>query len=103
MTMLSAVYVDTVEERRIVAIRPKAAFRALFEIASTRKDSGIVLVSEEPDQEGQPPEIPSTPAPDGQGVDGSLCFWWRRGRVEVAPSILEMGLYPLVSSFSEDR
>ena len=33
MTMLEAVYVDTVEERRIVAIRPKLAFRTLLEIA----------------------------------------------------------------------
>ena len=37
MTMLSEVYVDNVEEKRIVAIRPKPAFRALFEIATTRK------------------------------------------------------------------
>ena len=74
MTMLSAVYVDTVEEKRVVAIRPKPAFRALFEIATTRKDRGVVLVSE-PGHEN-----PSTPAPDGQGVDGFLCFWWRRGR-----------------------
>ena len=81
MTMLSAVYVDTVDEKRIVAIRPKPAFRALFEIATTREGSGVILISE--DQKGQPPENPSTPAPGGQGVDGSLCFWWRRGRVEL--------------------
>ena len=42
-TMLDAVYVDTVEERRIVAIRPKPAFRPLFEIAIMRQDSGILL------------------------------------------------------------
>ena len=35
LTMLDAVYVDTVEERRIVAIRPRPAFRPLFEIATT--------------------------------------------------------------------
>ncbi len=73
---------DTVEEKRIVAIRPKPAFRALFEIATTREGSGVVLVSENQDQSGQPNEIPSTLTPGGQGVDGNLCFWWRRGRVE---------------------
>lgn len=80
MTMLSEVYVDAVEEKRIVAIRPKPAFRALFEIATTRDGSGVVLVSE--DQSGQPPEIPSNLPPGGQGVEGNSCFWWRRGRIE---------------------
>ena len=51
MTMRDTVYVDTVEEKRIVAIRPKPAFRPLFEIANTREGSGIVLVHE---SEGEP-------------------------------------------------
>jgi hypothetical protein len=38
--MLDAVYVDTVEEKAIVAIRPKPAFWALFEVATTREGSG---------------------------------------------------------------
>ena len=42
ITMLDAVYVDAVEEKPIVAIQPKPAFRALFEIASTRKGSEVV-------------------------------------------------------------
>ena len=46
--MLEAVYVDTVEEKRIVAIRPKPVFRPLFEIAMTREGSDIVLVNERP-------------------------------------------------------
>ena len=37
--MLDAVYVDTVEEKAIVAIRPKPVIRPLFEIATTREDS----------------------------------------------------------------
>ena len=78
MTMLEAVYVDTVDERRIVAIRPKPAFRPLLEIATMREGSGIVLVreaTEEVDKPNQPP-------PDGQEAD-ELCSWWRRGRVEL--------------------
>ena len=35
--MLESVYVDTVEERAIVALKPKPAFRALFQIATTRE------------------------------------------------------------------
>ena len=43
LTMLDAVYVDTVDERSIVAIRPRPAFRPLLEIATMRAGSGIVL------------------------------------------------------------
>ena len=78
MTMLEAVYVDAVDERRIVAIRPKPAFRPLLEIANMREGSGIVLVqeaTEEAEKSNQPP-------PDGQEAD-ELCSWWRRGRVEL--------------------
>lgn len=42
--MLDAVYVDTVDEKVIVAIRPKPAFRPLFEIATTRAVSGVVPI-----------------------------------------------------------
>ena len=77
LTMLDAVYVDTVEERRIVAIRPRPAFRPLFEVATTRKDSGIVLVSEKDfENADQPP-------PGGYGVEADSCSWWRRGRIEL--------------------
>ncbi len=69
MTMLDAVYVDTVEEKSIVAIQPKPAFRALFEIATTRQGSEVVLINEPPQTDSEP-----------EAVD--LCFWWRRGRVE---------------------
>jgi len=43
LTMLDAVYVDTVDTKAIVAIRPKPAFHALFEIATTRKGSDVAL------------------------------------------------------------
>jgi len=71
MTMLEAVYVDTVEEKAIVAIRPKPAFKALFEIATTQEGSNVVLYNENPLGE----------AFDLEGK--SSCFWWRRGRVEL--------------------
>ena len=41
VTMLDAVYVDTVEEKSVVALKPKPAFRALFQIATTREGSGF--------------------------------------------------------------
>jgi site-specific DNA recombinase len=41
-SMLEAAYVDTVEEKSVVAIRPKLA-RPLFEIATTRGGSDVVL------------------------------------------------------------
>ena len=45
LSMLDAVYVDTVEEKSIVAIRPKPAFLPLFEVATTRQGSDVVLKS----------------------------------------------------------
>ena len=80
--MLEAVYVDTVEDKSIVAIRPKPAFRPLFEIASIRVGSDVVLIIELPPEPGSlEAELP--------------CFWWRRGRVDVTPSTSPEGLYPL--------
>jgi hypothetical protein len=35
--------VDTIEEKSVVAIRPKPAFRPIFEIATTRAGSAITL------------------------------------------------------------
>ena len=61
---------DTVEDKSVVAIRPKPAFRPIFEVATTRAGSGIVLVNETP------------PDPEGPEAE-SLCSWWRRGRVEL--------------------
>ena len=67
LTMLDAVYVDSQESRSIVAIRPKAAFRPIFQVATTKADSGVVLINEPPDCD---PEAQPEP-----------CLWWRRGRV----------------------
>ena len=81
MTMLDAVYVDTVEEKSIVAIRPKPAFQHLFEIATTREGGDVVLMNEPP---------PTDIEPEAAGS----CCWWRRGRVELD---LKHGLAVLVA------
>ena len=67
LTMLDAVYVDAREEKRIVAIKPKPPFRPVFQVATTREGSGIILLNEPPEE-----------SPEAQS-----CFWWRRGRVEL--------------------
>ena len=41
-----AVYVDTVEEKSVEAIRLKPSFRPIFEVATTRGGSGVVLTNE---------------------------------------------------------
>ena len=48
ITTMDALFVDTVEEKSIVAIRPKPAFRPLFEIATNRAGSGVVLINQTP-------------------------------------------------------
>ena len=68
--MLDAVYVDTKQEKAVVAIRPKPAFRPVFEIATTREGSNVALITT------TPPDFFSPEASDS-------CSWWRRGRVEL--------------------
>ena len=91
LTMLDAIYVDTVEEKYIVAIRPKPAFMPLFEVASTREESNVVLVLEK--------ELPPVENP---GADAVPCFWWRRGRVELpvqrAPRLNMLQACPVICS-----
>jgi len=86
LTMLDAVYVDTVEEKRIVAIRPKPAFRPLLEIATMREGSGIILLHEKDlldnNENGLEGEM-TRPAHD----TAVPCFWWRRGREPVSERI----------------
>jgi site-specific DNA recombinase len=67
LTMLDAVYVETKEEKRIVAIKPKPPFRPVFHVAATKEGSGVILLNE-------PPE---------NSPEARACFWWRRGRVEL--------------------
>ena len=73
MAMLDTVYVDIVEEKSVVAIRPKPAFRPIFEVASTHGGFDIVLINETP------------PDPEGPEAE-SLRSWWRRGRPQLVKS-----------------
>ena len=66
--MLEAVYVDHQDAKAVVAIQPKPAFRAVFQVATTRAGSGVMLIKEPPDASQKAP---------------SPCSWWRRGRVEL--------------------
>ena len=68
LTMLDAVYVDMEESRAIVAIKPKASFRPIFQVAATREGSGVMLLNEPPDAD----------------PEAHRCFWWRRGRPQLA-------------------
>ena len=80
MSMLEAVYVGTVEEKAIVATRPKPAFIPIFEIANTREGSDVVLINEPPQASNEP-----------EAAD--LCSWWRRGKDELHhPVSLEAAL-----------
>jgi len=69
LPMLESVYVDAKEEHRVVAIKPKPPFRPLFEIATTREGSGVILTNE-------------APARLDEADAGVMCSWWRRGGVE---------------------
>ena len=77
-TMLDAVYVDAKKEKAIIAIRPKPAFKALFEIATTRKRSGIVLITTTPSDFSARRHRFRVPGGDGGGSNsprnaGSTC------------------------------
>ena len=56
MTMLDAVYVDTVESTRIVAIRLKAPLRPIFQLAATRAGCGVTLTPGPDKQQPEPGE-----------------------------------------------
>ena len=68
--MLDAVYVETKELKQVVAIQPKPAFGPVFQVATSREGSGVVLIKESPETAGEPRET-------------DLCSWWRLGRVEL--------------------
>ena len=78
MTMLDAVYVDPVGEKSIFSIQPKPAFRPLFEMATTREGSDVVLIKEPPQATNEPEATDS-------------CSWWRRGRGGCSQSATHVG------------
>ena len=75
MTMLDAVYVECKEEERIVGIKPKPAFRPIFEIAETRASSGITLIKDDDNDKAS--------SVGDDATENGMCLWWRRGRVEL--------------------
>ena len=91
LTMLDAVYVDS-KENMIVAVKPKAPFKPVFSVATTKEGSEVVLVHD-PEAKSR---IANQPPPDGQEADADSCSWWRRGRVELAT-------YSLVVPLLADR
>ena len=96
LALLDSVYVDSIEEKSIVAIMPKPAFLPLFQVATTREGSDVVLITEN--------EMPPGPTDGPEATDP--CLWWRRGRVELPvqkrPSRNVLQAYPaLYSCFSE--
>ena len=95
LTMLDAVYVDAREEKRVVAIKPKPAFLALFEIAAMAEGSGIVLVADTPEGHGDEccPAKKTEPPDNSSEGSGAPCFWWRRGRVELPVQRALKGIY----------
>ncbi len=56
LTMLDGVYFDAKVSKAIVAIKPKSAFRPVFQVATTRENSGIQLINE-----GAPGEFRKAP------------------------------------------
>ena len=75
VALLNAVHVDAVKEKSVVAIRPKAAFRPIFEVATTREGSEIALINQTLQTQGEPEASES-------------CSWWKRGRVEPQTRII---------------
>ena len=80
VTMLDAVYVDAKEESRLVAIKPRAPFKPIFQMATTKEGSGIVLVQERTDDD----DDSDRPPPHGRmmwrpirvlGQDGYIRCW----------------------------
>ncbi len=63
--------------KRVVAVKPKPAFRPVFQVTTTKSGADVVLIHEEdPDKSNQPPR-------GGHEADGLSCSWWRRGRVDL--------------------
>ncbi len=89
LTMLDAVYVDS-KDNTIVAIRPKAPFKPVFEIATTRKGSDVALVHD-PEAE---PRIADQPPAHVHGAEADLLS-------ETPPADREHG--PRLSLFSLSR
>ena len=67
MIWMHALYSDWFDAQAIVAIKPKPAFRPLFDIVNTREGSGVTFI-----------ENAETDADSA-----SACLEWRRGGVDL--------------------
>jgi site-specific DNA recombinase len=56
LTMLDAVYIDTKKTKSIIALRPKAPFRPIFEVA-TRKQNSVIQIWKGNENESQRPSL----------------------------------------------
>jgi hypothetical protein len=54
--MLDAVYIDTKKTKSIIALRPKAPFRPIFEVA-TRKQNSVIQIRKGRENESQRPSL----------------------------------------------
>ena len=70
---------DAVEEKAIVAILPKPAFRPLIEIATTRAGSDVTLINE-------------PPLANNELEAAESCCWRRWGRVQPPSNELSRNL-----------
>ena len=70
---------DAVEEKAIVALLPKPAFRPLIEIATTREDSDLTLINE--------PLLANNELEAAES-----CCWWRWSRVQPPSNELSRNL-----------
>ena len=77
MTMLEAVYVECRDEKQIVAIKAKPAFKPLFQIAITREESDVAIIQDNTSEKGK-----ASPEADDAG-ETIPCLWWRRGSLEL--------------------
>lgn len=63
--MLYGVYVDMKGCKSVVAIKPKAPFRAVLQVASTRAEADVMLIQNEPSQTGW-----------SGSENHHMCSWW---------------------------
>ncbi len=77
---LEAVYVD-LATKQIVGIRPKPQFLGLLGMVDTNTGGGALLQNKSSEPEN--------------GSEPEMTGWWRRGRVDITPSIIPDGLYPV--------
>ena len=75
--IFDAVFVDHKIEKAIVCIRPKTAFRPLFQDSKSRKGSDVVLTLMEDTQRAESKKTPQLED------EGPLCAWASRWSVEL--------------------